>query len=198
MNEDSYHVTDKSMIINLAERSQSVIYVHNLPVLPLKAAVVKNVHLENISLALVVKNYLSTDLNDISVIQKIKHTWPSLYEASGLIRHKGLPYYKSPKFRYGEGKDHLELNFCFVSEPFSPSGPHKDHDRDFDEVHALIRGVGKMRMFTENDYNTLYRELNMSEGTVHDKIYDSNGNYTWHEFQSVTPCVYCPIELDRK
>lgn len=41
------------------------------------------------------------------------------------------------------------------------------------------------------------QELNMAPGTVHDKMYDSKGNYPWHEYKSVTPCVYCPIELDR-
>ena len=28
-------------------------------------------------------------------------------------------------------------------------------------------------------------------------MYDSEGKYPWHEYKSVTPCIYCPIELDR-
>lgn len=196
-NEEQYYVEKKSMIINLSERSQKIAYIKSLPIMPLKAAVIENTVVENIGKALVVKDFMRCNLNDITVVNAIKNTWPSLYEMSGLPRHKDLPYYKSPKFKVGEGSEHIEINFCFVDEPWSPSKPHKAHDRNFDEVHAQIRGYGKMRIFEDNDYRTCYRELNMAPGTVHDRLYDSKGNYPWHEYQSVTPCIYCPIELDR-
>jgi len=55
-------------------------------------------------------------------------------------------------------------------------------------------------LVTRDDYDDkeyIHQELNMAPGTVHDKMYDSEGKYPWHEYKSVTPCVYCPIELDR-
>lgn len=196
-NEQDYFVEKKSIVINLAERTGRPLKVRTISVIPLKGTVAENVWIKNVDRAMVVKDYLRCDLNDIPTIQAIKKTWKSLYEMSGLERHKGLPYYKSPKFKTGEGSNHLELNFCFVSEPMAPSGPHLNHDRNFDEVHAQIRGYGKMRIFAENDVATFYEELNLAPGTVHDKMYDESGIYPWHDYQSVTPCVYCPIELDR-
>ena len=79
----------------------------------------------------------------------------------------------------------------------SPSGLHQSHDRDFDEVHAQIRGIGKMQKYTENDLDTYFGEIIMAPGIVHDRFYDDTGYYPWHQYQSVTPCVYCPIEIDR-
>ncbi|MDO4492389.1 MAG: hypothetical protein Q4C53_00730 [Clostridia bacterium] len=197
-NEPVYHAAGKCMIINLAEHEHENLYIKGVVTLPLKASVVKDVDAENVVRALIVKDIDKVDLNDIATIKKIKSTWKTLYEMSGMERHKGLPYYKSPKFRIGDGRDRMELNFCFVSEPFAPSGPHQTHDRNFDEVHAQIAGYGKMRVFETPDYDTFYKELPMSPGTVHDKMYAEDGSYPWHEYQSVTPCIYCPIELDRE
>lgn len=197
VDEESYFVESESMVINLAEREGKDIMIKNIPVAPLRSTVVKGVMLEGVAKAIIVKDFRRTDISDVETIKKIKKTWPSLYDMSGLERHKGLPFYKSPKFKDGEGRDHIELNFCFVAQPNCPSGPHLDHDRPIDEVHALIRGRAMMRVFETNDESTKYKELNLAEGCVHDKMYDANGVYPWHDFQSVTPCVYCPIELDR-
>lgn len=193
-NEESYFAKDRCLVLNLAERSQTVLYIKGIPVLPLKGTVVENVSVDNIGRALIVKDYDRYRLDDPSFIQKIKSTWRTLYECSGIERHKGIPYYKSPKVRVGGD---TELNFCFVSEPMAPSGPHRDHDRNFDEVHAQIRGFGKMQKFVENDTSTFYQEFIMAPGIVHDKFYDENGNYPWHQYHSLTPCIYCPIEIDR-
>ena len=196
-NEDSYFIEKKSMVVNLAERSQTVMYIKGIPILPLKGTIAENCTLEHIGQAFVVKDYERCDLNDIPTIQAIKKTWKTIYECSGIERHKGLPYYKSPKFKVGEGRNHIEINFCFVSEPLAPSGPHQGHDREFDEVHAQIRGFGKMQKFEKNDLSTYYGEYIMAPGIVHDKFYDETGYYPWHQYQSITPCVYCPIEIDR-
>ena len=196
--EKEYRVEENSLIINLAERAGTVMHINGAGVPPLKAAIAKGCLITDLTLALVVKDYERCRLDDIPTIQAIKRTWKSIYECSGMERHKGLPYYKSPKFITGEGRNHIELNFCFVSEPFAPSGPHQTHDRDFDEVHVQILGYGKMQKFTENDTSTYFGEYIMAPGIVHDKFYDANGDYPWHQYQSITPCVYCPIELDRR
>ena len=196
--ETSCYVGKKSMVINLAEHEQKNIMLDGERfILPLKAAVVQNMTIRNITRAFIVKDFERCDLDDPETVAKIKRSWKTLYEMSGIARHKGLPYYKSPKFCIGEGNRHMELNFCYVDQGMVPSGPHRDHDRDFDEVHAQIRGYGMMRVYDYNDNEHIHQELNMAPGTVHDKMYDSEGKYPWHEYKSVTPCVYCPIELDR-
>lgn len=197
-NEESYYVEKKSMVINIAEREHKNIDLSGeRTIVPLKGAMIQNMTIRNIARAFVVKDVERTDITDPATADKIMHTWKSLYEMSGIARHKGLPYYKSPKFKMGEGANHLELNFCFVSQGMVPSGPHREHDRDFDEVHAQIAGHGMMRIYDYEDKENIHQELTMAPGIVHDKMYDSNGKYPWHEYKSVTPCVYCPIELDR-
>jgi hypothetical protein len=54
-----------------------------------------------------------------------------------------------------------------------------------------------MRVHDRDDNVHVRQELNMAPGIVHDKMYDSSGLYPWHEYKSVTPGVYCPIEIDR-
>ena len=197
-NEELYHVGKKSMVINLAEREQENILLDDeRTIVPLKAAIVQDMTIRRLAKAFVIRDLERTDPGDPSTAESIKHTWKSLYEMSGIARHKGLPYYKSPKFCTGEGSQHIELNLCFVSEGMIPSGPHREHDRDFDEVHAQIAGYGMMRIYGRDDKEQIHQELNMAPGIVHDKMYDSEGKYPWHEYKSVTPCVYCPIELDR-
>ncbi|MBR4579257.1 MAG: hypothetical protein IKO22_06585 [Oscillospiraceae bacterium] len=197
--EESYRVTKKSMVINLAEHEQKTIYLDGERFIPpLKAAVVQDMTIRNVVRAFVVKDFERCDLNDPETVTAIKRSWKTLYEMSGIERHKGLPYYKSPKFCMGEGNRHMELNFCYVDQGMVPSGPHRDHDRDFDEVHAQIAGYGMMRIYDYDDNTHIHQELNMAPGTVHDKMYDSQGKYPWHEYKSVTKCVYCPIELDRR
>jgi hypothetical protein len=195
--EDRYWVGENSLVFNLSERSQTIMFIKKIPIMPLKGTIAQAVWVENIDQAFIVKDYQRCNLHDIDTIQAIKKTWKSIYECSGIERHKGLPYFKSPKFRTGLGKNHIEINFCFVSEPLAPSGPHQSHDRDFDEVHAQILGFGKMQKFLENDLSTYFGECIMAPGIVHDKFYDETGHYPWHHYQSITPCVYCPIEIDR-
>ncbi len=193
-NEESLTVGAKSLVFNLAERAGAPLYVEGMPLPPLRGTVVQNVRLEKIVRALVVKDFERNDPTDPQFVGAVRAAWRSLYECSGMERHKGLPYYKSPKVRVGGD---TELNFCLVTEPMFPSGPHRDHDRDFDEVHAVILGFGKMQKFRENDVSTFYQESVLGPGCVHEKFYDDSGAYPWHQFQSITPCVYMPIEIDR-
>ena len=197
-NEESYYIGEKSLVFNLARNEQDTIKLDCERVISsLKGAVIQDMTIKCLTRALIVKDFERTDIKNPATADKIMHTWKSLYEMSGIERHKGLPYYKSPKFKLGEGSNHMELNFCFVSQGGVPSGPHREHDRDFDEVHAQIAGCGMMRIYEYDNKERRHQELIMAPGTVHDKMYDSQGRYPWHEYMSVTPCIYCPIELDR-
>ena len=196
--EKSIYIAEKSMLINLAEHEkENILLDDGRVILPLKAAIVQDMTTKNLTRAFLIRDFERCDITDPATADAIMQTWRSLYEVSGLPRHQGLPYYKSPKFCIGEGNRRIELNLCFVSKGMIPSGPHRDHDRDFDEVHAQILGYGMMRIYDKKDKEHVHQELHMAPGTVHEKMYDSDGSYPWHEYKSVTPCVYCPIELDR-
>lgn len=197
--EEKFKVEPMSIVINLAHKANKPFYVKGMPVEPLKATVVADVELTNVERALVFLDYAKVDLQDKATTEKIKATWRSLYQCSGQERHKGLPYYKSPKIRVGGD---TELNVCYVDAYNYPSGPHREHDRNFDEVHAQILGVGMMQKVEAEPWEKehkikVYQELIMAPGTIHEKFYDAEGKYPWHQYCSVTPCVYLPIEIDR-
>lgn len=191
--EEYYYVPSKSVVINLAERKGKSFYIKGITVPPLKGTIVEGVAIEQVERALVVLDYDHYDIDDPDVIAMIKSSWKSLYACSGLERHQGIPYYKSSKVRVGGD---TELNVCFA-EAMAPSGPHRDHDRNFDEVHAQIRGFGKMQIFETNDPETFYQEYLLAPGCVHDKFYNEEGEYPWHQYHSITRVVYMPIEIDR-
>ena len=70
-------------------------------------------------------------------------------------------------------------------------GLHKDHpfcpEPGFREVHTQIVGVGKMQQCRERDINTLYWEETMAPGHTHRPMYDAEGNFPWHQFETITP-----------
>ncbi|BFK75807.1 hypothetical protein I3500192B8_02960 [Acidaminococcus intestini] len=197
--EEKYFVGPRSLVFNLAHKSNKMLSLRDMTLAPLKGSVVSGVEIQDVDRALVFLDFAKTDIEDPEIVERIKQTWRSLYQCSGQERHRGLPYYKSPKIRIGGD---TEINVCYVDAPMYPSGPHRYHDRNFDEVHAQILGMGMMqkvesREWEEKQKVKVYQEFIMAPGTVHDKFYDSEGNYPWHQYCSITPCVYMPIEIDR-
>ena len=88
--EDSYHIGKKSMVINLAEHEHENIFLDGeRTVVPLKAAMVQDMTIRNLVKAFVIRDVERTDLNDPATVAEIKKTWKSLYEMSGIARHKG-------------------------------------------------------------------------------------------------------------
>lgn len=190
-NEDSYFIKEKSLVFNFSTEESENIYIKTIPVFPLKGTIVQNVAVSQIKKALVIKDY-DKEAELPSFWASMKSTWPSLYDVSHFERHKGIPYYKSKQVTVSGRR----INFC-CTDPMAPSGKHQTHVPDFDEVHAQILGFGKMQKFTENRDETFYQEVIMAPGIVHDKFYDKDGNYPWHQYHSITRCVYMPIEIDR-
>ena len=190
-NEKEYFITEKSLLFNFSVNEGENISIKRVPLFPLNGTVVQNVAAEGIKQALIVKNY-DKEAGDPEFWRRIKNTWPTLFQVSGFERHRGIPYYKSPQVTVGGRR----INFCYA-EPMSPSGKHQTHVPDFDEVHAQILGFGKMQKFTENSDETFFQEVIMAPGIVHDRFYDDKGEYPWHQYHSITDCVYMPIEIDR-
>ncbi len=65
----------------------------------------------------------------------------------------------------------------------------------FREVHTQIVGFGKMQQCRERDVDTLYLEEPMAPGTTHRPMYDDQGNYPWHQFETITPSIFMAVEM---
>jgi hypothetical protein len=78
-------------------------------------------------------------------------------------------------------------------------GLHRDHAfcpvPGFREVHTQIVGFGKMQQCRERDVGTLYLEEPMAPGMTHRPMYDADGNYPWHQFETITPSVFMAVEM---
>lgn len=192
-NEAEYFVEPKSIVINLAHKTHGIIDAEGLPLEPLKAAVLQGVVLKSVERALVFRNYDRYDVTNPETAALVEKTWKSLYEWSGNERQKGIPYHKTEKIRLTED---TSVTVCYAA-PMSPSGPHKEHAKDIDEVHVQLQGMGKVQLFRENDPAAFYREFILAPGNAHDRIYGENGEYPWHQYHSVTASVYVPVEIER-
>ena len=47
----------------------------------------------------------------------------------------------------------------------------------------------------EKDVSTLYLEEPMAPGTTHRPMYDEEGNYPWHQFETITPSIFMAVEM---
>ena len=62
-------------------------------------------------------------------------------------------------------------------------------------MHTLIMGLGKMQQCRENDIATLYLEEPMAPGQTHRPMFDAEGNYPWHQFETTKPSVFLAVEM---
>jgi len=65
----------------------------------------------------------------------------------------------------------------------------------FREVHTQVVGFGKMQQCRERDISTLYLEEPMAPGATHRPMYDADGNYPWHQFETITPSIFLAVEI---
>jgi len=63
------------------------------------------------------------------------------------------------------------------------------------EVHIQIVGFGKMQQCLERDIDTLYLEEPLAPGATHRPMYDKQGNYPWHQYETITPGIFMAIEM---
>jgi len=186
-NEKEYQVSNKSIVVNLSKNN---IMVKNLPVIYLKSTIVANITINNLERAIIVEDY-ERNTDHGKLFEEIKKTWPIMYDMSKLERHKGIQLWRSSKEKIFGNTD---VNLCYIAANVS-TGPHKTHTTNFTEVHTQLLGVGKMQKMEEDDYGTLYQEVILAPGITHDPFYDDHVVYPWHQYQSVTHCIYMPIEM---
>ena len=67
--------------------------------------------------------------------------------------------------------------------------------RDFEKFTHRSLASAKCKQCREKDVGTLYLEEPMAPGATHRPMYDANGNYPWHQYETITPSVFLAVEL---
>ena len=189
--EDRYAISGKTILLNLSEQA---IQIRTQELGHLQSAVVANTDVIGLQHAVLIERFSDHDCDE-ALFAAVKQEWPSAFEVRQEERLRGVEHYMSPKVWIG--------NFGFTmyhsgSVPLNV-GLHKDHAfcpvPGFREVHTQITGFGKMQQCREKDVNTLYLEEPMAPGTTHRPMYDDQGNYPWHQFETITPSIFLAVEM---
>ena len=161
---------------------------------PLQSAILANVEVRDIEQAVIITGFEAHG-DDAALFARVRAHWPSAFEVRGEERLRGVEHYMSPKVWVGN----IGLTMYHSGSVPLKVGLHRDHPfcpvPGFREVHTQIVGVGKMQQCRERDIATLYLEETMAPGTTHRPMYDDQGNYPWHQFETVTPSIFMAVEM---
>lgn len=186
-----YEVQGSAIILNLAE---SPIRILEQSLGYLQSVVVTDVRLQGIKRAVLIERFDAYADQD-ELFNEVKKHWPLAYDIRKEERLKGVSHYMSPKTSV------RNINFSLYHSGSVPLnvGLHKEHPfcdvPGFREVHTQIVGYGKMQQCREQDINTLYLEEPMAPGMTHKPMFDTQGNYPWHQYETVTPSIFMAIEI---
>lgn len=186
-----YDINERVILLNLAEQAIQV-WEQSLP--QLQSVIVTNTTAHNINRAVVIERFDAHD-NDEALFAEVKRHWPSAYDIRQEERLRGVSHYMSPKVWV----DNIGLTMYHSGSVPLNVGLHKEHpfcpEPGFREVHTQIVGVGKMQQCREKDINTLYWEETMAPGHTHRPMYDAEGNFPWHQFETITPSIFMAVEI---
>lgn len=189
--ETAYVVDGKTIFLNLSDKPVSV---REQKLGQFQSVVLNETVAESITHAVVIEGYADHE-NDDELMAQIRETWPTAFDVRGEERLRGIGHYMSPKVWLGQ------FGFTIYHSATVPLnvGLHKDHAfcpvPGFREVHTQIVGFGVMQQCRERDVNTLYLEEPMSPGTTHRPMFDEQGNFPWHQFETITPSVIMAVEM---
>lgn len=122
--------------------------------------------------------------------------WKSPQDEAGIIEVD--PYFMARQSTKPQQKEKFSVK---VNLWFAPSRTdcaiHNEHD--FLEIHTQVWGQGRMQKFKENNFDSLYEDLVMTEGytqivpfcQVHE---NQQYTYPWHQYYSDTDCIWMAIE----
>ena len=189
--EADYKIYDRAIVLNLGTSGLDIM-AQSLA--PLTSVIVQDVTLPKIERALIVDRFDAYP-DEAALMADIRTKWPSAFEVRGEDRLRGIEHYMSPKIWVGQ----TGLTFYHSASVPLNVGLHKDHPfcpvPGFREVHTQIVGVGKMQQCREKSVDTLYLEEVMAPGVTHKPMFDAEGNYTWHQFETITPSVFLAVEM---
>ncbi|MDA5095836.1 hypothetical protein O2N63_17230 [Aliiroseovarius sp. KMU-50] len=184
------HLTGRAIVVNVADRP---IRIEAQTLAPLQSAIFANTALHDVDRALIIDRFDTHD--DAALCAEVRKSWPSAFEVRGEERLRGVEHYMSPKVFVGN----IGLTFYHSASVPLNVGLHKDHPfcpvPGFREVHTQIVGFGKMQQCRERDPATLYLEEPMAPGMTHRPMYDGQGNYPWHQYETTTPSIFMALEI---
>lgn len=186
-----YQISGKTIILNLSEEP---LLVHEQTLGALQSAIMKDTTIKDVRHAVAIEGFANHG-DDNALMARIRDTWPSAFQVRGEERLRGVEHYMSPKVWVGQFGFTL---YHSASVPLNV-GLHREHAfcqiPGFREVHTQIIGFGKMQQCRECDVETLYLEESMAPGNTHRPMYDAEGNYPWHQFETITPSVFMAVEM---
>lgn len=190
-NEATFVVSGSAIVLNLA---QTPLRVEQQQLPSLQSAIVRGAKLRDVNWAVAVDGFESFD-DEAAFCAEVRRTWPSAFDVRKEERLRGVEHYMSPKMRIGE----LGLSLYHSASVPLKVGLHRDHPfcpvPGFREVHTQLVGFGKMQQCRERDLSTMYLEEYLAPGATHRPMYDSEGNYPWHQFETITPSIFMAVEL---
>lgn len=188
---ESYQVNGSVILLNLAD---TPIRIRDQSLASLQSVIVANTDIHDLDHAVVIERF--SDYPDAEkLFADVKATWPSAFDVRQEERLRGVSHYMSPKIWVGQ------FGFTMYHSGSVPLnvGLHRDHAfcpvPGFREVHTQIVGFGKMQQCREKDVSTLYLEEPMAPGVTHRPMYDDEGNYPWHQFETITPSIFMAVEM---
>lgn len=189
--EDRVDITERAIVLNLGSNP---VLVEDQKLGSLQSAIFQKTTLCNVERIAVIERFDAHD--DVAeFLSQIRKSWPTAYEVRGEERLRGVEHYMSPKIWVGQ------FGFTVYHSASIPLnvGLHKEHPfcpvPGFREVHTQIVGVGKMQQCREKDISTLYLEEVMAPGHTHRPMFDDEGNYPWHQFETITPSIFMAVEM---
>ena len=189
--EPVHPIGGKTIVLNLSE---TPVKVRQQTLGHLQSVVLVDTDTADVQHAVLVERFADYP-DEAALMEKVRQTWPSAYEVRGEERLRGIGHYMSPKVWVGQ------FGFTMYHSATVPLnvGLHRDHAfcpvPGFREVHTQIVGFGKMQQCREKDVKTLYLEEPMAPGTTHRPMYDADGNYPWHQFETITPSIFMAVEM---
>lgn len=190
-NEQSYMVSGKTILLNIAD---SPVLIEGQLLGSMQSLVVRDTVITQANRAVLIERF-SDHAGDDELFEKIRQAWPLAFDIRKEERLRGVSHYMSPKVHLGN----LGLSMYHAGSVPLNVGLHKDHPfcdvPGFREVHTQIVGVGKMQQCRDKDINTLYLEEPMAPGATHKPMYDAEGQYPWHQYETITPGVFMATEL---
>jgi hypothetical protein len=190
-NVTTYDLDTRAIALNLGKRALSI---EQQSLAPLTSVIVQDCKLSDVERCLLIEGFDDHN-DDDALFEEIKTQWPSAFDVRREERLRGVSHYMSPKTIKGD----LGLTMYHSGSVPLNVGLHQDHPfcpvPGFREVHTQIVGFGKMQQCREKDVGTLYLEEPMAPGATHRPMYDANGNYPWHQYETITPSVFLAVEL---
>jgi hypothetical protein len=184
-------VLSKTIVVNL---SVNPITIEKQKLAEFQSNYVMGTDLVNVDQAILIRN-LRPDLSEQELCDQVGECWPSAYQVRKEERLRNVGQYMSPKEWVGQ------QGFTFYYSATVPLnvGLHRDHSfcpvPGYREVHTQIVGLGKMQQCLSKDLSSLYFEELMAPGNTHRPMYNQNGEYPWHQYETITPSVFLAIEV---